>query len=149
MGTRVPWHVSFDTLLGIVIPAHAGIQPRRLNNGWISAQKLDARLCGHDVPLFTCRTTGLDWLHVYPLLLLATYPAMYLATVVILLYGDLTLYALYSFHFNACVWNVISTPGGMASHTVLVVTGDHSGCAGAYPPYTRRCPARERREVDF
>lgn len=89
-------------------------------------------------------TAARDWLHVYPLLLLATYPAMYLApaallsalaaafgagrprmvagisiaalaTVAILLYGDLTLYALYSFHFNAFVWNVISTPGGMAS----------------------------------
>jgi hypothetical protein len=68
---------------------------------------------------------SLDWLHVYPLLLLATYPAMYLATVVILRYGDLTLYALYSFHFNAFVWNGISTPDGMASNTVLVVTGDH------------------------
>ena len=89
-------------------------------------------------------TAARDWLHVYPLLLLATYPAMYLApaallsalaaafgagrprmvagvsiaaltTVAILLHADLTLYALYSFHFNAFVWNVISTPGGMAS----------------------------------
>lgn len=85
-----------------------------------------------------------DWLHVYPLLLLTTYPAMYLApaallsalvaafgggrprlvagvsiaaltAVAILLYADLTLYALYGFHFNGFAWNVISTPGGMAS----------------------------------
>lgn len=88
-------------------------------------------------------TAARDWLHLYPLLLLATYPAMYLApavlssalaaklggtrrlvagvsivalaTVAILLHGDLTLYALYGFHFNAFVWNVVSTPGGMAS----------------------------------
>ncbi len=88
-------------------------------------------------------TAPRDWLHVYPLLLLATYPAMYLtpavlpsalaaglgagprrvarisvvalAAVAILLYGDLTLYALYGFHINGFVWNVISTPGGMAS----------------------------------
>jgi hypothetical protein len=89
-------------------------------------------------------TAARDWLRVYPLLLLATYPAMYLApavllsalaaalgagrprmvagvsiaalsVVAILLYADLTLYALYSFHFNGFVWNVISTPGGMAS----------------------------------
>jgi len=85
-----------------------------------------------------------DWLHVYPLLLLATYPAMYLApaallselvaafgagrprlaagasivalmAVAILLYADLALHALYGFHFNGFVWNVIATPGGMAS----------------------------------
>ncbi|MGK2914602.1 MAG: sulfatase-like hydrolase/transferase [Porticoccaceae bacterium] len=81
---------------------------------------------------------------VYPILLLATYPAMYLlpaillsaiaaslaprrrgivagiaivalATVALLLASDLTLYALYGFHINAFVWNVISTRGGMAS----------------------------------
>jgi hypothetical protein len=74
---------------------------------------------------------------------------MYLAPVAMLVYGGLTLYALYSFHFNAFVWNVISTPGGMASHTVLVVDGDHGGCAGAYPPYARRYSAWERRKVDF
>lgn len=95
-------------------------------------------------------TAEADWLQVYPILLLATYPAIYLlpavvlstltaaftvnlqgaarrrwvvagvsvaalSAVAILLYSDLSLYALYNFHINAFVWNVISTPGGMAS----------------------------------
>lgn len=32
-----------------------------------------------------------------------------------LLYSDLNLYALYNFHLNAFVWNLITTPGGLAS----------------------------------
>lgn len=84
------------------------------------------------------------WPGLYPLLLLATYPAMYLVPAItvstlaaavagmrrgivagisiaalsaaaILLYSDLALYALYNFHLNAFVWNVITTPGGLAS----------------------------------
>ncbi len=124
----------------------------RSNNSKIASQLTVFYLCGFAGLVAICVLTNdrlfsdQGWLDIYPLLLVATYPAMYLlpalvlsavaavaargerkvaivagvsvaalTAVVILLYSDLSLYALYGFHLNAFVWNVITTPGGLAS----------------------------------
>lgn len=112
---------------------------RRLIFFYLFGFAVIAGICAASNPLIAGAT---GWL--YPALLLSTYPAMYLipaivlsvltatmlpdrpaliagvsivalSAIIVLLQGDLSLYALYHFHINAFVWNVISTPGGMAS----------------------------------
>jgi membrane-anchored protein YejM (alkaline phosphatase superfamily) len=125
-----------------MVPTHAFGKysiKRRLIFFYLFGCAVTAGVCAASNPLLA---GAAGWL--YPALLLATYPAMYLmpaialsvlaatmlpnrpaltagisivalSAIIVLLQGDLSLYALYGFHFNAFVWNLVSTPGGMAS----------------------------------